>query len=162
MIGDCADRADRLPALVAELVRLKVDVIVSGGAAATRPARDATATIPIVMTQENDPVASGFVASKQTVPGLARVAVLCSSTDPGNARSLRDMEAAAPALGVQMPYLDVLGPGDLEARVPGYRQGARRGSAGAADRRSGRPGKTTCRPGAKEPAPGDGFFAATR
>ena len=132
---------DRLPALVAELVRLKVDVIVSGGAAATRPARDATATIPIVMTQENDPVASGFVASlarpggnitgfstlsaelhgkqlellKQTVPGLARVAVLGSSTDPGNARSLREMEAAAPALGVQMQYLDVLGPGDLEA-----------------------------------------------
>jgi len=132
---------DRLPALAAELVRLKVDIIVSAGAAATRPAREATATIPIVMTQENDPVASGFVASlarpggnitgmstlstelhgkqlellKQTVPGLARVAVLGSSTDPGNARSLREMEAAARALNLQMQYLDVLGPGDLEA-----------------------------------------------
>ena len=131
---------DRLPTLVAELVRLKVDVIVSAGASATRAAKDATATIPIVMTQENDPVASGFVASlarpggnitglstlwpelhgkqlellKQTVPGLARVAVLRSSTDPGDARALREIEAAAPALGVQMQY----------AHQPENRQGA--------------------------------------
>ena len=56
-------KLDRLPALAAELVRLKVDVIVTGGPGATRPAKEATVTIPIVMTQDNDPVANGFVAS---------------------------------------------------------------------------------------------------
>ena len=54
---------DRLPALAAELVRLKVDVIVTGGGPTTRAAKEATSTIPIVMTQDNDPVANGFVAS---------------------------------------------------------------------------------------------------
>src|SRR6266496_1241532 len=56
-------KEDRLPALVAELVRLKVDVIVTGGPTATRAAKEATSTIPIVMTQVGDPVGSGFVAS---------------------------------------------------------------------------------------------------
>jgi putative ABC transport system substrate-binding protein len=56
-------KLDRLPALATELVGLKVDVIVTGGSGATRPAKQATATIPIVMTQDSDPVASGFVAS---------------------------------------------------------------------------------------------------
>ena len=54
---------DRLPALAAELVRLKVDVIISVGPTATRPAKEATATIPIVMAQDIDPVATGVVAS---------------------------------------------------------------------------------------------------
>ena len=54
---------DRLPSLAAELVRLKVDVIVTAGPASTRPAKAATVTIPIVMTNDNDPVANGFVAS---------------------------------------------------------------------------------------------------
>ena len=54
---------DRLPALAAELVRLNVDVIVTGGAANTRAAKEATKIIPIVMALDNDPVASGFVAS---------------------------------------------------------------------------------------------------
>ena len=52
-------KLDRLPALAAELVRLKVDVIVTGGAGATRPAKEATVTIPIVMTNDNDPVGNG-------------------------------------------------------------------------------------------------------
>ncbi len=56
-------KLDRLPALAAELVRLKVDVIVTGGPTATRPAKEATATIPIVMSIDDDPVGSGFVAS---------------------------------------------------------------------------------------------------
>jgi ABC-type uncharacterized transport system substrate-binding protein len=56
-------KPDRLPALAAELVRLKVDVIVSGGSAVTRLAKEATNTIPIVMAFDIDPVASGFVAS---------------------------------------------------------------------------------------------------
>ncbi len=54
---------DRLPALATELVRLKVDVIVSGGPQSTRPTKEATSTIPIVMAQDTDPVGNGFVAS---------------------------------------------------------------------------------------------------
>ena len=133
-------KADRLPVLAAELVRLKVDVIVTGGAASTRPAKEATVTIPIVMAQDNDPVGSGFVASlarpggnitglstlapeisgkqlellKETVPTLSRAAVLGTSTNAGSAQMLRETELAAGALGVKLQYLDVLGPKDIE------------------------------------------------
>jgi putative ABC transport system substrate-binding protein len=55
-------KADRVPALAAELVRLKLDVIVTAGPVATRPAKEATNTIPIVMAQDSDPVGNGFVA----------------------------------------------------------------------------------------------------
>lgn len=54
---------DRIPALAAELVRLNVDVIVTGGGIDTRAAKGATKTIPIVMAQDPDPIASGFVVS---------------------------------------------------------------------------------------------------
>jgi len=71
-------KLDRLPALAAELVRLKVDVIVTGGPTATRPVKEATATIPIVMATDPDPVGSGFVASLArpggNVTGLATLA----------------------------------------------------------------------------------------
>jgi putative ABC transport system substrate-binding protein len=123
---------DRLPALAAELVRLNVEVIVSGGSLATRPAKKATSTIPIVMTQDNDPVGDGFVASlarpggnitglssysaelagkrleilKETVPKLSRVAVLGLSTNPSNPQGLQDTEVAARALDVKIQYLD--------------------------------------------------------
>jgi ABC-type uncharacterized transport system substrate-binding protein len=125
-------KLDRLPALVAELVRLKVDVILSAGAAVTRPAKDATRTIPIVMAQDTDPVGNGFVASlarpgenitglssysaelngkrlellKEIVPRLSRLAVVGESTYPGNAQSLREVELAAAAFGVKLQYLD--------------------------------------------------------
>src|SRR6266498_4138360 len=56
-------KLDRLPALAAELVRLKIDIIVTGAPATTRAAKEATVTIPIVMAQDSDPVGSGFVAS---------------------------------------------------------------------------------------------------
>jgi putative ABC transport system substrate-binding protein len=56
-------KLDRLPALAAELVRLKVEIIVSGGATTTRSAKEATVTIPIIMAQDPDPVGNGFVAS---------------------------------------------------------------------------------------------------
>ncbi len=56
-------KLDRLPDLAAELVQLKVDIIVSAGPAATRPLKEATKTIPIVMAQDSDPVGTGFVAS---------------------------------------------------------------------------------------------------
>ena len=133
-------KADRLPALAAELVRLKVDIIVSAGPAVTRPAKEATATIPIVMAFDNDPVGNGFVASlarpsgnitglstlapeisgkqvellKEIVSKLSRVAVLGTSTNPGNARALKEIEVAAGAFGVKLQYLDVRGAKDIE------------------------------------------------
>jgi putative ABC transport system substrate-binding protein len=109
-------KPDREHALAAELVRLKVDVLVTGGSTATRPAKEATVTIPIVMAQDSDPIGNGFVASlahpggnitglsslapetsgkqlellKETVPKLSRVAVLGTSIVPGQALGLRD------------------------------------------------------------------------
>src|SRR5215471_983050 len=56
-------KPDGVPALAAELVRLKVEILVTGGPQSTRPAREATSTIPIVMAFDNDPVGNGFVAS---------------------------------------------------------------------------------------------------
>jgi ABC-type uncharacterized transport system substrate-binding protein len=117
-------KLDRLTDLAAELVRLKVDVIVSPGSTITRAAKEATVTIPIVMGFGNDPVGSGFVASlarpggnitglsalapelsgkqlellKEIVPKLSRVAVLGNSSEPGNAQSLKEVELAARAL----------------------------------------------------------------
>ena len=145
--------ADRLSALAAELVRLKVDVILTGGSTATRAAKQATNTIPIVMLQDNDPVGSGFIASlarpggnitglstlrpeisgkrlellKEIVPGLDRVAVLGSSSNPGNAEGLKETELAAGALKVQIQYLDVRGLKDI---APAF-QNARAGRADA-------------------------------
>jgi putative ABC transport system substrate-binding protein len=133
-------KGDRNPSLVAELVRLKVDVIVTAGPASTRPAKEATLTTPIVMAQVNDPVGNGFVASlarpggnitglatlapeisgkqlellKEIVPRISRVAVLGNSTEPGNAQALREVELAAGTFGVQLQHLDVLGPKDIE------------------------------------------------
>jgi putative ABC transport system substrate-binding protein len=133
-------KLDRLPALAAELVHLKVDMIVTGGRSATRAAKQATSTIPIVMTQDSDPVANGFVASlarpggnitglstlapelsgkqlellKEITPKLSRVAVFGSSTNPANAQSLREVEIAARAFKVELQYIDVLDPKDIE------------------------------------------------
>ena len=127
-------KADRLPALAAELVRLKVHVIVTGGGGATRPAKEATATIPIVMAQDADPVGNGFVASlarpggnitglstlspelsgkriellKEVVPRLSRVAVFASSSSVESTQALRETKLAAAALGVKLDHVDVL------------------------------------------------------
>src|SRR5438309_4233742 len=124
------EKLDRLPALATELVRLKVDVIVTGGSGNTRAAKAATNTVPIVMAQDSDPIGNGFVASlarpggnitglatlapelsgkqlellKEVVPKLSRVAVLGTSTQPGNAQALREVELAAGAFGVKLQY----------------------------------------------------------
>jgi putative tryptophan/tyrosine transport system substrate-binding protein len=134
------EKPERLPALAAELVRLKVDVIVTGGPTATRTAKETTNTVPIVMSQDSDPVGNGFVASlarpggnitglatlspelsgkrlellKEIVPKLNRVAVLGTSTNPGNAQGLKETELAAKAFRVQLQYLDVRDPKDIE------------------------------------------------
>jgi putative ABC transport system substrate-binding protein len=129
-----------LPALAAELVRLKVDVIVTAGPQVTRIAKEATSTIPIVMAFDNDPVGSGHVASlarpgenitglstlspelsgkqlellKEVVPRLSRVGVLGTSTQPGYAQVAKEIAIAAEALGVTLQILDVLTPKDIE------------------------------------------------
>jgi putative tryptophan/tyrosine transport system substrate-binding protein len=131
---------DRLLALAAELVRLKVDIIVSGGPTVTRAAKEATTTIPIVMVQDSDPVGSGFVSSlahpggnitglstlapelsgkrlellKEVVPKLSLVAVLGDSTEPANARTLKEIELAAKGLGIKHQYQDVVSSKDIE------------------------------------------------
>jgi len=91
---------DRQRALAAELVRLKVDVIVASSGGDTRAAKEATATTPIVMALE--------------LPKLSRVAVLGTSTSPGNAQVFKETEIAAGALGVKLQYLDVLAAKDIE------------------------------------------------
>src|SRR5262249_712199 len=131
---------DRLPALAAELVSLKVDVIVTAGPTPTRAAKEATKKIAIVMAQDPDPVGSGFAASlarpggnipglstlaqensgkqlellKETLPNHSRVAVVGTSTVPGNVQTVREIELAADALKVKIEYLDVLGPKDIQ------------------------------------------------
>jgi ABC-type uncharacterized transport system substrate-binding protein len=144
---------DRLPALAAELVRLKVDIVVSGGPTVTRPVKEATTTIPIVMTFDNDPVGNGFVDSlahpggnitglstlapdiggkqlellKEIIPRLTRVVVLGTSTQAGNAQSLNEIELAARAFKVQHQYLDVKDHNDIETAF----QAAHKGHADA-------------------------------
>ena len=133
-------KLDRLPALASELVRLKVDVIVTAGPIATRPVKQATSTIPIVMTNEGDPVGTGFVASlarpggnitglstlapeisgkriellKEILPHISRVAVFGTSTRSDNAQSLSEVDLAAKAFGVKLQYIDVLSPNDIQ------------------------------------------------
>jgi ABC-type uncharacterized transport system substrate-binding protein len=137
-------KQDRGPALAEELVRLKVDVLVTGGSGATRPAKEATKSIPIVMAQDDDPVGNGHVASlarpggnitglsslgaelngkrlellKEVVPKLSQVTVFGTSSEPGNARGLNDTELAARVLRVKLQYVNILTRTDIEA---GYR-----------------------------------------
>ena len=115
---------DRLPALASELVRLKVDVIVTTGGLSTRAAKKASAVVPVVMTQDIDPVANGFIASlarpggnitglctlgpeisgkqlellKEIVSKFSRVAVLGTTANQGYAQVLREIGLAAEAL----------------------------------------------------------------
>jgi putative tryptophan/tyrosine transport system substrate-binding protein len=133
-------KLDRLPALATELVRLKVEVIVTAGPTNTRAVKEVTTTIPIVMAQDSNPVGSGHVASlarpggnitglsvlrpeltgkqvellKEIVPRLSRLAVLGNSTNPGNAEALKETELAAGAFAVKFQYLDVLDSKDIE------------------------------------------------
>ena len=136
-------KRDRLPDLAAELVRLGVDIIVTAGASTTRAAKKATSEIPIVIAQHSDPVGAGFVASlarpggnitglstlapeisskqiqllKDINPKLSRVWVIGTSTRPGNAQALGEIERAAEALGVEIKYHDVLNAKDV---VPAF------------------------------------------
>ena len=145
---------DRIPALAAELIRLNVDIIVSAGPAVTRATKEATATIPIIMAQDTDPVGNGFIASlarpggnitglsilapeisgkqlellKEIVPRLSRVAVFGTSTNPGNTQQLKETEFVARAFGVKLQHLDVRDPNDVETAF----RAASKGRANAA------------------------------
>jgi putative ABC transport system substrate-binding protein len=134
-------RFERLPDLAAELVRLKVDVIVSVVTQATLAAKNATRTIPIVLVAAGDPLGSGLVANlahpggnvtgpssmyadlagkqlellKETVPKVSRVAVLWNPANAAwQAQMLRQTEIAARALGLQVQLLKARGPDELE------------------------------------------------
>jgi len=130
----------RMPLLARELVQLGVNIIVTGGSQATLPAKHATSTIPIVMAMDNDPLGSGFVASlarpggnitglsnlsaelagkqlelmKEIMPKLSRVAVLRDMTEPGSVRVVQEAEHAAKAFAVQLQYMVIRGPNDIE------------------------------------------------
>ena len=134
-------KPDRLRELVAELVRLKVDVIVTGGPPPTRAAKQATSTIPIVMAFDDDPVGSGFAASlarpggnitglstyfpeisgkqlellREIVPKLSRAAVLGNASQPGHPQALREINLAADGFRVQVQYLQVRGTQDIDS-----------------------------------------------
>jgi putative tryptophan/tyrosine transport system substrate-binding protein len=142
------EKPERMPALAAELVRLKVDVIVTAGSTATRVVKATTVTIPIVMAQDGDPVANGFVASlaqpggnvtglstlspelsgkrlellKEIVPKLSRVAVFATSTNAEDRKSLEEIKLAAEAMKLPLQNLDVLTVKDID---PGFRAAAK-------------------------------------
>lgn len=146
------DRNDRLPALAAELVALKVQLIVASGTPASFAARDATKTIPIVMGGISaDPVETGLIASlarpggnitgmsmmtaplggkrlellKNVVPGLSSVAVFWNPPNPAYGPILKELEAAAQKLGLKILRVEVRVPGDFEgAFEAAARQGA--------------------------------------
>ncbi len=147
-------RPERLSEFAAQLVALKVDIIVAPNPAATQAAKQATSTIPIVFMTVADPVGSGLVASlarpganitgltataspviygkhlellKEIVPKASRMAVLRNPTNPDAAQMLREAGGAARALGVQLQVLDVRVPNELDsafARMTRDRAGA--------------------------------------
>ena len=134
-------KSDRLPNLAAELVRLKSDVIVTADTPPTRAARSATGEIPIVMAVVADPVAAGLVASlahpggnitglstlapeldgkrlellKETLPRVTRVAWVWDPGNPALVIRLKQMQAAAQALGLKLQALEVRNPKELES-----------------------------------------------
>ena len=127
-------RAERAPELVAEVLRLKVDVLVVGSAATALAAKKATTTVPVVFASVVDPVATGIVASlarpggnitgatmliagsgfggkwvellKESVPGVSHVAVLWNSANPSTAPFVQETQAAARSLKVKLDLHD--------------------------------------------------------
>ena len=135
-------RVDRLPDLAAELVRLKVDLIIgSNGTQVATAAKNATETIPIVMIGVRDPVGTGLIASlarpggnvtgvsgsaglemfakqlellKETVPKIRRVAILSNPANAYHQLAIREVNVAARSLGVQLQLLEARGPNEFD------------------------------------------------
>jgi putative ABC transport system substrate-binding protein len=134
-------KLDRLPDVGAELVRLKVDLIVTQGELATRAAKNATKTIPIVMANDGDPIGDGHVASlarpggnitglanlivglagkrlellKDAIPGISRVGVIWNPENSQSASGFKETQIATPPLELQLQSLEVQGPDSFEA-----------------------------------------------
>jgi putative ABC transport system substrate-binding protein len=132
-----------LPRLAAELVDLKVDIITTYGTKATRAAKQATSTIPIVMLTVLDPVGAGLVASlsrpggnitgssevsaelsakrldllKEAIPKAKRIAVLMDPSHPTNALDLKSTQIAAQALGMTLQSLEVRAGSELDSAL---------------------------------------------
>jgi len=135
------DQSERLPALAAELVRLKVDVIVTGGDSEVRAAKQATSTIPIVMAPSGDPVRAGYVASyarpggnvtgltwmspelsakllqivKDVLPHASRVAILWNSANPVKVIDFEEARRAAGVLALKVSSAKLIAAGNLES-----------------------------------------------
>jgi putative tryptophan/tyrosine transport system substrate-binding protein len=135
-----AGQFERIPDLATELIRLKVDVLVVYGDSAILAAKNATSTIPIVMTVHPDPIGDGIVASlarpggnvtglsdlhtvlvtkrfeilKEVVPSASRIAVLFHAGNSTLLRQLKDIEDVAPAFGVKVLPVPVTGPDDFD------------------------------------------------
>ena len=133
-------KPERLPKLAGQLVAMKVDVIVTGGSSPTQAAKDATTNIPIIMTQDIDPVGNGFVASlarpggnitglsnyapelsgkrvellKEIVIKISRVAVVGGLALTPNAQALKEVELAAGAFGIELQHFGVRDLQDVE------------------------------------------------
>jgi putative ABC transport system substrate-binding protein len=134
------DRDERLPVLAAELVRLDVDVIVTAGTPAAKALKNATGTIPIIMALVGDPIAAGLVASlarpggnatgfsivapelsgkrlqllKEIVPAISGVAVMSNVANPQSQIELREMQAAAQTLNLQLHSVQISAESSLE------------------------------------------------
>jgi putative ABC transport system substrate-binding protein len=134
-------RLDRLPDLAAELIRLKVDIIVSVGTQGVTAARNATGTIPIVMIGVRDPVGTGLIASlarpggnvtgvsgspgleivtkqlellKEAVPEIRHVAILSNPTNAYHQFAIREVNVSARSLGVQLQLLEARGSNEFD------------------------------------------------
>lgn len=140
VVDTCANDRAILSTVAADLVRLRVSVIIAVGAEAVQAAKQATKNIPIVMVSVSDPVEAGFVASlakpsgnvtgvflatsnlgekrlerlKEVLPELSQVAVLWNPDDPAAAREWRQTQVAARALGVTLKSFEVRTPQDLD------------------------------------------------
>jgi len=142
------NRLERLPGLAADLVRLKVDVIAAAGTLAPLAAKQASSTIPIVMTAAGDPLGSGLIASlarpggnvtgmslmapdlggkrlellKEVLPRLARVAVLWNAANPYSALVFKETQAAGRTLGIEVQSLEVRAPDDFDGAFEAARR----------------------------------------
>jgi putative tryptophan/tyrosine transport system substrate-binding protein len=143
-----SDPADQLPRVAAELVALKVDVIVAGGSQAVRAVQQATSSIPIVMTGSSDPVETGFVESlarpgrnitgmslqspelagkriqflREMVPDRTKLGILLNSDDPPVVFSLQETEKAAHEFGLALELAEVRRPQDFDSAFASLRQ----------------------------------------
>jgi len=138
-------KLDQLPTIASELVRSDVHVILALNTPGTRAAIGATKTVPIVMAEVGDPVATGFVRSlarpggnvtgvsnmcgelaakrlsllREAVPGARRIAVMLNPDDPITAPQVKDAERAAPLLGVEVRFFPVRAPAEVDVAFDG-------------------------------------------